>query len=219
MVELSTVLFDENMDVALACLDHPFIRGLKTGSLKLETFQGYLSQDSFYLKAYAKAFAFGISKSQDDETMEVFVSLLNGVFEELKLHGAYSKKWGFPLNCYPSKATSNYVDFLLRVAATEGIGDIAAATLPCDALYLFLGTELKRGDHSRSRYMEWIDTYSSESFRILTNTLAELVNRHGTNHERARCHYRRAMQLEYDFFDEAYHSYIAEETQKGETNN
>ncbi|EFC91859.1 transcriptional activator, TenA family [Dethiosulfovibrio peptidovorans DSM 11002] len=216
MVALSTVLFDENMDIALACLDHPFIRELKTGSLKLETFQGYLSQDSFYLKAYAKAFAFGISKSQDEETMEVFVSLLNGVFEELKLHGAYSKKWGFPLNCPPSKATSNYVDFLLRVAATEGIGDIAAATLPCDALYLFLGTELKRGDHSKSRYMEWIDTYSSESFRILTNTLAELVDRHGTDPERARRHYRRAMKLEYDFFDDAYNSYMAEGNQEGE---
>ncbi|MCF4151164.1 TenA family protein [Dethiosulfovibrio sp. F2B] len=189
-------------------MDHPFIQGLKTGSLKLETFQGYLSQDSFYLKAYAKAFAFGISKSQDDETMEIFLFLLNGVFEELKLHGAYSKKWGFPLNSPPSKATSNYVDFLLRVASTEEIGDIAAATLPCDALYLFLGTELKRGDHSKSRYMEWIDTYSSESFRILTNALAKLVDRHGTDPERARRHYRRAMELEYDFFDEAYHSYI-----------
>ncbi len=206
MSSLSRSLFEENAHIAEACLRHPFIRELGDGTLGRDIFKGYLSQDAFYLGGYARAFAFGVIKSRSGETMRTFSSLLNGVLEELTLHGAYSDKWGFPLDCAPGKATSNYVDFLLRVASMEEVGDIAAATLPCDALYLFLGTELKGRERSSSPYSEWIDTYSSKEFRTLTETLEGLVDSHCHDHARARAHYKRALELEYDFFDEAYRS-------------
>lgn len=69
----------------------------------------------FYLKAYARAFALGIVKSPDEISMRTFKALVDGTFDELNLHNSYSKKWDFPLDTLPAKATLNYTDFLIKL--------------------------------------------------------------------------------------------------------
>ena len=42
---LSERLWQENRDLALACLEHPFIRRLSDGTLPAEVFGRYVAQD------------------------------------------------------------------------------------------------------------------------------------------------------------------------------
>lgn len=203
---LSKKLFEENMDIVLACLDHPFVQKMASGKLKKDKFVYYMSQDAFYLKAYARAFALGIVKSPDEISMKTFKALVNGTFDELNLHNSYSKKWDFPLDTLPAKATLNYTDFLIRVASLEDIGCIAAATLPCSILYAYLGTELEKIYDPKTPYKDWIETYSSEEFKEGTKDLEFILHKYGNDNSQIKSNYRRAMELEYDFFDEAYKS-------------
>lgn len=203
---LSKKLFDENMDIVSACLDHPFLQEMASGKLEREKFIYYMSQDAFYLKAYARAFALGIVKSPDEVSMRAFKAMIDGTFDELNLHNNYSEKWGFPLEIIPAKATLNYTDFLIRVATLEDVACIAAATLPCSILYAYLGTELAKIYDPTTPYKNWIKTYSSEEFKKGTNNLEFILHRYGEESRQIRNNYRRAMELEYDFFDEAYKS-------------
>ncbi|HHY04348.1 MAG TPA: TenA family protein [Thermoanaerobacterales bacterium] len=203
---LSKKLFDENMDIVSACLKHPFLQGMASGKLRREKFVYYMSQDAFYLKAYARAFALGIVKSPDEISMKTFKVLIDGTFDELNLHNNYSEKWGFPLDVTPAKATLNYTDFLIRVATLEDIACIAAATLPCSILYAYLGTKLAKTYDPTTPYKNWIETYSSEEFKKGTNDLEFILHKYGEESRQIRSNYRRAMELEYDFFDEAYKS-------------
>jgi len=197
-------LFEENADIAESCLEHPFLQGIASGKLPREKFVYYMSQDAFYLECYARAFAIGITKSPDNNSMKSFKALLDGTFEELNLHSSYSKKWGFDLDVLPAEATFKYTDFLIRVASLEDIGYIAAATLPCSILYQYLGCELAKNYNVDTPYKDWILTYSSQDFKEGTKILEQILNEYACDNMRTKNYFRRAMQLEYEFFDEAY---------------
>jgi thiaminase/transcriptional activator TenA len=199
-------LFAENMDIVQSCLKHPFVVGIASGALPRYKFVYYMSQDAFYLTAYVRAFALGIAKSPDERAMRMFKSQVDATFEELKLHISYSLEWGFPLDAVPAKATLNYTDFLGRAAAFDDISCIAAATLPCSILYGYLGTELSKEFDPATPYRSWIDVYSSAEFQAGTKVLESLINEYKVDENKIRRHYRRAMELEYDFFDAAYKS-------------
>ena len=111
--DLAGVLWSANQDLAGACLSHPFVRGLATGSLPLDSFHQYVAQDSFFLEAFARAYASALALAPDREGLVAFYELIGGVLEELKLHGSYAARWGIDLSTVtPSAATLAYTDFL-----------------------------------------------------------------------------------------------------------
>ena len=54
---LHSTLWQENQDLAQACLHHPFVAGLGDGSLDQSAFERYVAQDAFFLLAFARAYA------------------------------------------------------------------------------------------------------------------------------------------------------------------
>ena len=130
------------MDLADACLAHPFVQGLASGELSRGRFQIYVAQDAYFLEAFARAYALALAKSPDREGIAVFKDLLIGVFEELTLHRGYAERWGVSLEPEPLPTTSAYIDFLLSTASLEPVGHTAAAMTPCMRLYAFLGQQL-----------------------------------------------------------------------------
>ena len=49
-------LWQSNLDFTRASLAHPFVRALADGSLDASLFRGYIVQDAFFLRAFAKAY-------------------------------------------------------------------------------------------------------------------------------------------------------------------
>jgi thiaminase (transcriptional activator TenA) len=132
--------------------------------------------------------------------VEAFADLLTGVREELRLHTAYAQRLGIDLTAVePVPATLAYTDFLLATAATGGSGQTCAAMTPCMRLYAYLGQSLAGADHS-DVYQEWITTYAAPEFDALAGTLERLLDAYSRDVDRERAVYRRAMQLEVDFF-------------------
>lgn len=198
-------LFEDNRDLAVACRDHPFVAGIASGQLDVETFAFYVGQDAAFLDAFCRAYALGVAKAPDTETMTSFKALLDGAVDEVRLHVEYASRWGVDLaGVVPSPATRAYTDFLLRVAALEPIANMCAAMVPCMRRYAWLGRELEPCTATDNRYREWVNTYASTEFGDLAATLEALLDRLGGDPAVVADRYRTAMQLELAFFRSAY---------------
>lgn len=200
-MNLSQTLWTANADWAQRILAHPFVRGLGDGSLPVECFRRYVAQDAYFLEAFARAYAYCLAQSTVRADLQAFAELIAGVMDELKLHAGYAARWQVDLgNVTPGAATSAYTEFLIGLAKLGGVGLTTAAMTPCMRLYAFLGQALAKGPVAPT-YAEWVRTYAAPDFEALAQTLEGLLDWHASDTPAVRAAYRRAMELEYGFFD------------------
>jgi thiaminase/transcriptional activator TenA len=200
-MSLARVLWAANKDWADRILANRFVQGLADGTLPVESFKSYVAQDAYFLEAFARAYAFCLAHGKDRDDLYGFAELIAGVLEELKLHKGYAERWQVSLDgVTPGAATRAYVDFLLDIAAGGDLGETIAAMTPCMRLYAWLGQTLAAGKVAE-RYAAWVKTYADPGFEGLAVRLEELLDRHAGDTSAVRTNYRRAMELEYGFFD------------------
>ena len=202
-MKITKKLWEDNYNIALKSLNTKFVQGLKNGSLPKNIFQEYLAQDYFFLETFAKAYGLGVSKSKDKYSIRKLSELLMGVSEELILHETYAKEWDIDLsNNNIKKATKNYTDFLEDTSKRLSSVEIMFAMTPCMRLYAWIGKSLYKEDFD-TKYKEWIITYSDANFEKLVNSLENLIetNKEKYDINQAKYLYRRAMELELDFFN------------------
>ncbi len=195
-------LWEENEDLARACLEHPFVRRLGDGSLPAEVFGRYVAQDVYYLEAFFRAYALAAARCEGRPSAAVaFHRLMGGVLQELEMHAGHAASLGLDLGAVtPHPATTAYVDLLLEVAWKRGLGPTIAVMTPCMRLYVCLGRELAaagRGDHP---YREWIEAYSSPEAEELAGTLEGLLDELAEDDPEVHRLYRQAMECELAFF-------------------
>ena len=201
MTGLAARLWAGSADLAQEALAHPFVRGLGDGTLPLPAFQTYVAQDALFLEGFARAYALGLARSPDRETLDAFADLIAGVREELRLHAGYAERWGTRPAQEPLPATAAYTDFLLATASLGGVGVTCAAMAPCMRLYAHLGGALDAD--AAGPYGEWVRTYADPAFGALAERLEALLDRHAPDGPEVRAAYLRAMQLELGFFSAA----------------
>jgi thiaminase/transcriptional activator TenA len=200
-MSLAATLWAANREEAARILAHGFVRGLGDGSLPVESFKSYVAQDAYFLEAFARAYAFCLANGRSREDLYGFAELIQGVLDELKLHASYAERWQVDLGgVTPLAATSAYVDFLLETARRGDLGATIAAMTPCMRLYAFLGQALSVAKVA-PRYADWVATYADPDFEGLAARLEALLDKHATDSAAVRANYRRAMDLEYGFFD------------------
>ena len=195
-------LWQKNRDLARACLEHPFVRGLADGSLDRDAFKRYVAQDAFFLQAFLGAYALAAAKcAHQPERVRRFHNLMGGVLDEFKLHADYAEGLGIDLrNVEPLPAVAAYTDFLRRTAWSGDVDEIVAAMTPCMRLYAFLGAELSAGSATDNPYRDWIETYSGADFAGLTGELESLLDEVADDEPEIDDAYRYAMTCELAFF-------------------
>ena len=196
-------LWAANTDLARACEEHAFVRGIASGALPREQFLFYVEQDAWFLTAFARAYAIALAKAPTVATMQALRTLLDGVFDELRLHRGYAEQWGADLDPEPAEATSAYTDFLLRVAWSEPVTHTIAAMVPCMRLYAHLGQTLAPETVVDSPYREWVETYGDPGFEQLAQQVEGLLDAGEGDADTLARHYRTAMIREVRFFDQA----------------
>jgi thiaminase (transcriptional activator TenA) len=200
-VSLAGTLWAAHRDDAGRILAHGFVRGLADGSLPVDSFKRYVAQDAYFLEAFARAYAFCLANSTTRDDLHGFAGLIAGVLDELTLHRGYAARWQVDLaGVVPVDATRAYVEFLLEIARRGALGETIAAMTPCMRLYAFLGQSLAKGNVA-PRYAEWTRTYADPGFEALAAQLEALLDRHAADSAVVRANYRRALELEYRFFD------------------
>lgn len=202
---ISTYLWQSNQDLAQACLEHPFVQGIATGTLDRVKFSYYVGQDAFFLEAFARAYSLAAAKAPDWQGFEVFHALAGGVLEELRLHEGYAAEWSVDLgNVEPAPATRRYTDFLMATAWGSDASLITVAMTPCMRLYAFLGQQLAHSGIPDHQYADWIRTYSHQEFEKLAQKLESLTDQYTKITASVKSIYRYAMLCERDFFQAAW---------------
>ncbi len=92
-------------------------------------------------------------------------------------------------------------DFLDNVSKKLSAVEIMFAMTPCMRLYSWIGQRLLNMGFDK-KYKEWIITYSDKSFENLAQSLENLIDSYQDSLDinQANYLYKRAMELELDFF-------------------
>ncbi|KAF4676645.1 hypothetical protein FOL47_005798 [Perkinsus chesapeaki] len=201
---LSEKLWTANQDLAMKSLHHPFVQGLGDGTLDPVAFKTYMEQDSLYLNGYLRGLSYCVAKSNINATGTELLTLLDGVKDELEsCHQHYVDN---PEASGPEAACKKYVDFLLDIGRSDrGPAVMVAAVIPCARLYAWLGRELTKGRviPEEHPFRRWLQSYSDKPINTSAMTLETLLDKQVEECEYSEVAqaYRRAMELEYDFFD------------------
>ncbi|KAJ8540256.1 hypothetical protein K7X08_030175 [Anisodus acutangulus] len=200
MAALKNIPIEEIVEIARKCwlkfkkesifaLYTPFSVCLASGTLKIETFQHFIAQDCYYLKAFAKGYEAAEECTDDDDAKVGLSEMRKNVIKELKMHDTVIQEWDSDMvkQCGVNLATVKYTDFLLATTSGKIEGVKAAATLatpfektklaayilgamiPCFRLYAYLGKEMLpflEGETTHP-YKKIIDNYASEGFEEL----------------------------------------------------
>jgi len=203
---LHQTLWQANLELAQACLKHPFVQGLASGGLALAAFRRYVAQDAFFLRAFLRAYALAAAKCEKLDTLRRLHEFMGGALEELALHGRYAERLGIDLNqVQPLPATRAYTDFLLHTAWQADIAEILAAMTPCMRLYAWLGQTLVSYQRPGHPYGDWLETYAGAEFETLASAIETLLDETATDNTAIQAAYRYAMQCELAFFGAPLH--------------
>ena len=199
-----------------AILAHPFVTGVGDGTLPVEKFKHYVTQDYAYLIEYSRALALASARAPRLDDMSWFAGLLDETLNvEMSLHRSFCQEFGISAKdleaTVAAPTTLAYTSFLLKTAYQGSFGELVASLLPCQWGYWEIGDHLLRQGLPKDAplYAQWIEMYTSEEFSALAHHIREMADRLG---EEAGPAERTAMgkayiasiDLEYKFWDMAY---------------
>lgn len=176
-------LFKKVEPVWKSYLEHPFVKGIGTGTLEKEKFIHYMKQDYVYLVEYSRVFAIGAAKAHDLKTMTIFANLLHGTMNfEMDLHREYARKFGITNEeleaTEPSATMTSYTNYMISQAQLGGVENAIAAVLACAWSYNWIGKQLATwpGATEHELYGDWVKMYSSEGFTKIATDCIDLIN-------------------------------------------
>jgi thiaminase/transcriptional activator TenA len=214
VTRFSETLFERIEPIYQRILAHPFLTGLRDGSLDHAAFQFYVTQDSLYLKDFGRGLALLAAKSPTDDAVVMFSEhAKTAIVVERSLHEEFFKEWNISSSdaelTVKAPHTVLYTSYLLRVAYERPFHECLGAFLPCYWIYWEVGKELQRQGSPISIYQRWIDTYASEEFATVVKDVIALTDQiveplTPEDRERVEEHFVMTSRCEYLFWDMGY---------------
>ena len=164
---------------------HPFVRGIGSGTLPVESFRHYLLQDYLFLVHYARAWAFVCAKAGTLDDMRFAQGCVHAILDvEMDLHTEYCAGWGLTRDAIAAvdeaNATLAYTRFVLDAGLQGDVLDLAVALAPCALGYAEIAERLDADAATRrdgNPYAPWIAMYSGKEFRAVARGTADFVDR------------------------------------------
>ncbi len=163
--------------------NHPFVKGIETGTLDKNKFKRYIIQDYLYLNEYSKVFALGAAKSKNLETMKLFASVISAIANvEMDIHKGYMGRLGVSEKDIEDAERElenlSYTSYMLRIAYEEGEAEILAAILSCALSYEDIAKTMLKNNPNADKnnfYSEWIKCYSGQEYCSLNKIFVEAL--------------------------------------------
>jgi thiaminase/transcriptional activator TenA len=207
----TSTLWDSIGDTYAAILDHPFLSGLRDGTLPSAAFTHYVAQDAHYLRDYARALMIVAAKAPSHVDAAMFAHHAAGAVEvELSLHAGLLSSLGLTAADLEAvevgPTTRAYTSYLLATAYSGSFAEGLAAVLPCYWIYAEVGRELIAAGSPDTRYQIWIATYGGAEFAATVTEVLALTDRIGAElsaaeADRAQAHFARTARYEWMFWD------------------
>ncbi|WP_172328271.1 thiaminase II [Mangrovicoccus sp. HB161399] len=163
-----------------AYVRHPFVEGLKDGTLPQAAFHHYLVQDYVFLMHFARAWALAVVKSETLEEMTTAAATVNAlVGMEAQLHVRTCAQLGITeerlFSTPESPANLAYTRYVMDAGISGDLCDLLAALAPCVLGYGEIGLRLgeEAGD---TPYAEWIATYAGDGYQQVCREVGATVD-------------------------------------------
>lgn len=214
-MSFSQDVWQRNLALYQKTLDLPFNQALANGSLSQEAFSHYVIQDAHYLEAYARSLAVCAAKAYHADEIILFAeSAKVAIVVERNLHDSFMQEFNISKiefeNTPLSLACHHYTSFLSATAWAESYPVVLAALLPCFWIYAEVGKDIVNQSVPNNPYQAWVDTYAGEEFHAAVNKVIETIDRvaercDADTLEKMHLAYTKAAELEWLFWDSAYH--------------
>lgn len=159
---------------------HPFVEGLRNGSLPHKAFLHYLAQDYLFIHHFARAWALGVVKAETTEEMRACVAIVNvSINDEVRLHIRTCAAEGLSeadlIGTEEAPETLAYTRYVLDAGHSGDFLDLMAALAPCAFGYGEIGLRLAREGHA-PLYADWIATYAGEGIQNACREVGTLID-------------------------------------------
>ena len=184
---MSTVerLLKATEDIWAGYHEHPFVQGIKNGTLDQEKFRSYIIQDYWYLMDYTKVFAVGVAKSKSVETMKMFAKYIQAILDgEVNVHNGYMGVFGITqeeLDRTPiAQDNRSYTSYMLSVAYKGGEAEVLTAIFSCAYSYEVIARRMVE-EHPAAPdhpfYGRWVRGYITDRYTGNNVQLMEMLER------------------------------------------
>ena len=212
-------LIEEEKNYWFSFAKLPFLVDMIEGTLDRRKFARYLIQDTRYLAAFAKIYAWSFLKSEDLQLMQDLYREMGCIVEgETQSHVKYLEHTGLNeeeiLAQEPAKACQDYIDCMTDAAQYGTLAQGIFAAGPCNFSYYYLGLEIKRqmeaaGTYETNYYREWLDYYIGDEYREGCERYQKICDRVSAGlspgeQERIRQLFHRCSDYEREFWIMAY---------------
>ena len=155
----------------------PFLKELQQGALPLEKFRYYLAQDYLYLEGFARAVALALAKAPDSRSLEllsrrIITPVERPLHQKLMVQVDLSEEQVAEFGHAPTNLA--YINHMIKTAASGGLGQAAAALLPCPWSYHEIGSFRRPMEHPV--YSRWASPYTAGLLEESTNAWRALLD-------------------------------------------
>ena len=193
-MKTSERLFAAVKDIWAQYDTHPFVTGMRDGTLDREKFRFYIMQDYLYLESYGRVFAVGIAKARTPELTQIFAHYLNMLTgAEMDLHRGYMGLLGITrkdLDAMPLALDNrSYTSYMLRVAYEDGEVETLTSILSCAWSYEYIARNMLRANAAAAEdpfYGDWVKGYVSERYAQDNVVLIDALDRLSADYNEAQ---------------------------------
>ena len=161
---------------------HPFVEGMRDGTLPRAAFLNYLVQDYLFLIHFSRAWALAVVKAGDLDEMRACAATVHTLLDhEMALHVQTCAAAGIDTDAMLStpEALTNiaYTRYVLDAGLSGDFLDLLAALMPCVLGYGEIGLRLAADAAPDMPYRDWIDTYAGAEYQAACHATGELLDR------------------------------------------
>lgn len=214
-MSFSQDVWQRNQALYQKTLALPFNQELAAGTLDKAAFCHYVIQDAHYLVAYGRALAIcGAKAYAADDIIQFTQGAKEAIVVERSLHDGFMQDFGISKQDFENTpltlACHHYTSFLTATAWSESYPVVLASLLPCFWIYAEVGKDIVNKSSENNPYQAWVDTYSGEEFNEAVKNVLLTIDRiaarcDADTIEKMHQAYTKGAELEYLFWDSAYH--------------
>jgi len=206
----STKARREVSDIIEKIKELPFIKGMMDGTLPLKYFEKYIAQDILYCVEYSKSLKILSErlKEHSEEYEKIFETFSTKCLSLVTiLKDEYVKKFNLKEEKEKSEVCKNYINFERENSEKKSIEEGLASLLACYWVYDEIGRYMYINQiKGNNVYKIWMDDYSgppSKSLEIFLNICNHFAEKNNHISNKMIKIYRKAVQFEYYFWDDA----------------
>lgn len=160
---------------------HPFVEGMRDGTLPRAAFLTYLVQDYRFLVHFSRAWALGIVKAATLDEMRACSATVHALVDgEMALHVGICAAAGISkadlLATEEAPENLAYTRYVLETGYSGDFLDLLAALAPCVLGYGEIGARLMR-EAGETHYRDWIETYGGADYQAMCQTRGAMIDK------------------------------------------